>query len=241
MSEPTNTALPASKETTTPSVSRGPSVRQIAVVVAILAVGVLVTALTSDVTKISEPGIRLMNDKPYLPEKAGVWQGGELKGLSQEEIDVLPKDTQGARRVYKDAAGNEIYCALILAGREVTSIHRPELCLPAQGWVIESEHTEAVPAKQAPGGRLPVMRMNASHLVSGGGADSRANCVFAYWFVGKDRITAQHWQRIMWTTMDRVFHNRNHRWAYFLIQIGVKGAKTSEDLKREQDQGMKLI
>jgi len=238
MSEPTNTASPASKETTTPVGSRGPSVRQIAVVVAILAAGLVVTALTSDVAKVSEPGIRLVDKKPYLPEKAGAWQGGELQGLSKGEIEVLPKDTLGARRIYKDAASNEIYCAVILAGHEVTSIHRPELCLPAQGWIIEEEHTEIIPAEGAPGGRLPVMRMSSSHTMPQGG---RVDCVFVYWFVGHDRITAQHWQRIMWTTMDRVFRNRNHRWAYFLIQASVKSAKTGEDLKRGQDQATKLI
>ena len=44
-----------------------------------------------------------------------------------------------------------------------------------------------------------------------------AYTVFVYWFVGKDRTTPYHAQRILWSTLDRVLHNRNHRWAYFLI------------------------
>src|ERR1035438_2700688 len=42
---------------------RGPSTRQIAIVVAILGGGVLFTAMTSDVTKVSEPGVKLTPDR----------------------------------------------------------------------------------------------------------------------------------------------------------------------------------
>ena len=134
--------------------SRGPSVVQIAVVVAILGAGILVTALTSDVTRVSEPGVRLVDGQPFLPEKVADWTGGELQGLSENERKLLPADTEGARRLYTDKAGDEVFCSIILAGREVTSIHRPELCLPGQGWRIENEYTESIPTAAADGGQL---------------------------------------------------------------------------------------
>ena len=56
------------------STRRGPSTRQIAIVVAILGSGVLFTAMTSDVTKVSEPGVKLTPDgQPFLADKAGDW------------------------------------------------------------------------------------------------------------------------------------------------------------------------
>lgn len=198
--------------------SQGPSVRQMVVVVAILAIGVLVTAMTSDVTRVSEPGIRLVNGEPVLPDQAGGWTGGKPEGLTEVERNVLPADTKGVRRAYRDAAGNELFCSIVLSGREVSSIHRPELCLPGQGWKIESEYTEPVSTPEAPGGVLQVMRMNATRTSTA--ADNQGvvtRFVFAYWFVGKDRVTPYHWQRILWTAEDRVLHNRNHRWAYIMV------------------------
>jgi hypothetical protein len=220
---------------------RGPSTAQIAIVVAILAVGVLFTAVTSDVAKVSEPGVNLYPDgTPFLVDQAGAWTGGEKTGLTEDEQRLLPKDTEGSRRLFKDKDGNELFCSIVLAGRDVTSIHRPELCLPGQGWKIQSEFTQAIPVPTAPGGVLNVMRMNAVRTIQlPGGRTGELWSVFAYWFVGKDRITPYHWQRIYWTAKDRVFHNTNHRWAYILIHKPIK--EGAVDATSSQDDAMKVV
>jgi hypothetical protein len=93
------------------STQRGPSTRQIAIVVAILGGGVLFTAMTSDVTKVSEPGVKLTAEgQPFLTDKAGNWTGGELSGLTDEEKKILPEDTMGARRMFKDKDGDKLFC-----------------------------------------------------------------------------------------------------------------------------------
>jgi EpsI family protein len=200
--------------------SRGPSVIQLAVVLAILGSGVLVTALTSSVTQVAEPGIRLVDGKPFLVEQAGDWKGGPLEGLTEAERNILPADTEGVRRIYKDAQGHEVYCSVILEGKDVTSIHRPELCLTGQGWVLEKPRVEQIPTPAAKNGLLPVSRLNATRNIRlENGRIALARSVFLYWFVGKDRVTASHPQRIMLTTIDRVLHNRNARWAYILIHV----------------------
>ena len=52
--------------------------------VVILAVGVLLTATTSDVAKVSEPGVKLYPDgTPFLVDQAGDWTGGEKTGLTR--------------------------------------------------------------------------------------------------------------------------------------------------------------
>src|SRR5579862_4435882 len=79
---------------------RGPSTAQIAIVVAILGGGVLFTAMTSDVAKTSEPGIKLSSDgTPFLAEQVGDWTGGERTGLTEDETRLLPADTEGSRRL----------------------------------------------------------------------------------------------------------------------------------------------
>ena len=63
------------------------------------------------------------------------------------------------------------------------------------------------------------MKMNANQFVKlPDGRIVQARAVFVYWFVGKGRVTPYHWQRIFWTAKDRILHNTNHRWAYFLIE-----------------------
>jgi EpsI family protein len=215
MSETASTSAPAAR-------SSGPSALQLGVVVAILGGGVLLTALTSNVTQVSEPGVKLVDGQPFLPDRAGAWQGGEASGLSPEERAILPSDTEGVRRVYQDGEGHEVFCSLVLAGRDVTSIHRPELCLRGQGWQWGGLQVMEIPVESAPGGTLAVSRLDAVHpVVAPDGRRGELPGIFVYWFVGKDRTTPHHWQRILWTTTDRVFHNRNHRWAYFLVHTPV--------------------
>lgn len=220
----------------------GPSVKQIAVVVVILAVAIIVTALTSDVTKALEPGIRLVNGQPYLPESVGEWRGDELQGLTPDERQVLPADTEGARRRYRTSDGRELACSVVLAGRDVTSIHRPELCLPGQGWQIERAVTEAVPTANVPGGVLSVMCMDAVRVATPpGGQRGTWRALFVYWFIGKDRITPHHWERILWTAKDRVLHNRNHRWAYVLILVPEGAEQPGVDMARARAEALRQV
>jgi hypothetical protein len=248
MSESGVNTIPAAAEQPSARVAattarRGPSTRQIAIVVVILGGGVLFTAMTSDVTKISEPGIKLTADgQPFLTDKAGDWTGGELTGLTEIEKKILPEDTMGSRRVFKDKDGDELFCSIVLAGRDVTSIHRPELCLTGQGWSLGGLQVEQIPTPAVKGGVLSVSRLNATRDVSlPDGRTGKADSIFLYWFVGKDRVTPYHWQRIYWTARDRVLHNTNHRWAYILIHIPVVHGEGSSGMGKSEEQTMKVV
>jgi Protein of unknown function (DUF3485) len=234
---------PSSAHATAAPTSRGPSTRQIAIVVAILGGSVLFTAMTSDVTKVSEPGIKLTADgQPFLTDKAGNWTGGELTGLTDVEKQILPEDTMGSRRLFQDKDGDELFCSIVLAGRDVTSIHRPELCLTGQGWSLGRLQVEQIPTPATKSGLLSVSRLDATRDVKlSDGRIGRANSIFLYWFVGKDRVTPYHWQRIYWTARDRVLHNINHRWAYILIHIPVKKNTDAGDATKSEEDTMKVV
>lgn len=240
-SNPTTATTTTLSETATKS--RGPGLIHLGIAVGILAAGVVLTALTADVTKVSEPGILLVNNEPYLPERLGNWVGGPQEGLSEVERNVLPADTLGARRLYQDGAGNQLYCSIVLAGRDVTSIHRPEVCLPGQGWRIQSQYVQTIPVPAAPGGKLGIMRMNSVREVqtAPGGPTVPVYSVFAYWFVGKDIVTPHHWERILRNTWDRVFHNTNHRWAYILIHVPVKPESAVQLPNNGTDEAMQTV
>lgn len=235
--QPTPASVPPAKPT------RSPGVRQLLILVLVLAAGIILTALTSDVSRMSEPGVRVENGQPVLPDQAGPWIGGESSGMTPEERKVLPADTELVRRTYTNSAGDVVYCAIVLAGSDVTSIHRPELCLTGQGWKLDASRGADVALRDAKRATLTVTRMNASmNLPSRNGSPSaQAYSVFVYWFVGKDRITHSHPQRILWTTMDRVLHNRNHRWAYFLINAIAPVRAGKVDPIETQNERMRLV
>jgi EpsI family protein len=225
----TRTTTAASPSTVTPSVKR------LAIVVVILIAGILLTTFSADVTRVSEAGI-----EPVLPERIGKWTGKQVD-ISQVEKDLLPSDTEFARRLYTDDAGHQVFCSIILSGRDVSSIHRPELCLPGQGWNIQDSRVIAVPLPDKNEPLLVTKLLAAYDVKSGEHKGTRVRGVFFYWFIGKDRLTPYHWQRILLTSYDRVLHNRNHRWAYVLIsanvtsdlmpQGGLDEAQTTEMLK----------
>ena len=233
--------------TTIPPVSpvsqpQGPGARQLLIVVVILVVGLVLTALTADVTRVCEPWIRLVDEHPFLPETVGPWQGSPQTGLTADERAVLPPDTEKAARIYTNALGQTVYCAVVLAGRDVTSIHRPEVCLTGQGWKLEAAQTERIDIPTSPGGVLRVSRMNSSSTIPlKNDQIAQVYAVFVYWFIGRDRTTPYHWERIWWTTVDRLFHNRNHRWAYFLLDTVVPPQRAATDPQTGQTEAMQVL
>ncbi|HEY8965037.1 MAG TPA: EpsI family protein [Candidatus Methylacidiphilales bacterium] len=182
---------------------------------AILAVGVLVAALclfaSPDVTQSSHVSLRL-----GLPDTVGSWTGKD-EPISEAEKTILPADTGFARKRYQDYLGETILASIVLAGAEKRSIHRPEICLPGQGWKIDSSSVVPIPlndsAKPLEATRLLLSR--PIRLRDGQAATLQA-CML-YWYVGDEVTTPLHWKRIWLTAWDRVVHHRNHRWAYVYV------------------------
>ena len=227
-----------------PVISRpsGPGIRQLVILISVVVAGIVLTTLTADVKRTSEPGIRLVNDRPFLPDTVGGWTAGAQERLSDDERSVLPPDTDGARRVYTNATGRSVFCTVVLAGRDVTSIHRPEVCLTGQGWKLDAAQTERVETPAGPNGVLRVARMNAGKTIQlKDGHQAQMYVVFTYWFVGKGRTTPHHWERIWWTTVDRVLHGRNQRWAYFLFDIVAPTDRAATDPRAGQDEAMQHL
>lgn len=190
-------------------------------------------------------GICYLTPVPPVSDASGVVM--ELPGLvngmigadtpvSQAERLILPPDTEFARKVYRSAVGDEILFSIVLSGAEKRSIHRPEACLPGQGWTIRSARVEEVPLEG--GGVLPVMNLALERQVQL--ADGRiipVRSFYFYWFVGNDVTTPHHWKRVLLTSWDRIVEGKTHRWAYVIctamVTEGLKpyGRSEAETLK----------
>jgi len=64
---------------------------------------------------------------------------------------------------------------------------------------------------------LGVMVLNMDQKVRGGDVPMIIPQYYAYWFVGKDRETPHHLERMFWMAYDRIVRNVAHRWAYLSV------------------------
>ncbi len=160
-------------------------------------------------------GIRL-----ELPQFVGKWYGVDQK-IGASELAMLASDTEFARKLYTDAAGNAIFVSIVLSGSDLdNSIHRPERCLPAQGWTIADSRQLQIPL--ASGQKLSVTRLHDVRQVplSNGEVVTIYNLNY-YWFVGYHHLTASHLERTMMDIQDRVFKGYNQRWAYITVAADI--------------------
>jgi hypothetical protein len=121
----------------------------------------------------------------------------------------------------------------VLAGGEKRSIHRPEVCLPGQGWTINS--SEVVPVTLSTGTKLQVMKLVLEREVQASAKERiKIKSLFLYWFVGKGVTTPKHETRVFLTSWDRVVHNLNHRWAYVIVNSMVTEGLAPGGLNEEE-------
>jgi EpsI family protein len=152
-----------------------------------------------------------------LPEMLGGW-AGKPQAVTDREHEVLAPDTEFCRKVYEDGLGDKVLVSIVLSGHDLdNSIHRPERCLPAQGWTIQDSSTLNLPVPDAPGGKLPVTRLHDFQQMTYRGQVANVYNLNYYWFIGYSDITASHIQREFMDMRDRLLHGYNQRWAYVTV------------------------
>ncbi len=148
--------------------------------------------------------------------------GSPLGNMNWAERAMLPADTGLVRKYYsRGDAPPGIQATIVLSGDDRSSIHRPQVCMTANGHEIDRERVIRVPleGRDAP---LDIMVLDmVKPFTREDGSNGLYSSYYAYWFVGKDRETASHLDRMAWMGYDRVFHGVSHRWAY----IAMAGAR----------------
>lgn len=185
--------------------------------IAVIAFGVVllvICKITPDATTISDPGV-LMS----LPHKIGDYWGNSMEASQAEKLG-LPSDTEFERKMYESTEGDQVMCSIVLSGANRRSIHRPEACLPGQGWTIKTGQVLSIPIENHP--PLEVMNLTLTRPVELPNQQRKTlNSYYFYWFVGHNRTTPHHKYRIFFSSWDRVFHHENHRWAYCIVHSQV--------------------
>jgi hypothetical protein len=156
--------------------------------------------------------------------------GGELDSIAFAEKGALPADTTIIRKYYTSPGKPSFFASIVLSASEQKSIHRPQQCLPAQGHSIERNRVIDVPLA----GRDEPLQVMLLDLRVASGPRAGSTSAFAYWFVGTDRETPYHLQRLFWMASDRVLRNTTHHWAYVSIGTGrTDGSKDHVEALRE--------
>jgi hypothetical protein len=130
-------------------------------------------------------------------------------------LGYLPKDTSYTERLYTAPDGFQISGTIILMGADRTSIHKPDYCLPGQGWIINEKTVVDVPVAGAENYKLPVAKWvigNSFQKPDGQKVDVRG--VYVFWFVAEGEQTTDNYQRMWWLARDLLRTGVLQRWAY---------------------------
>ncbi len=104
--------------------------------------------------------------------------------------NALPADTSYGQRVYQAADGFTAQMTVVLMGADRSSIHKPQICLPAQGWTINQTEETAVPMAGLGTYALPVIKITASNQLPVNGQMVAARGIYVYWFVADGELSA---------------------------------------------------
>ncbi|MEY2480076.1 MAG: hypothetical protein QOI04_1003 [Verrucomicrobiota bacterium] len=172
-----------------------------------------------------------------LPEEVADWHG-DNQPITQAERDALGPDTQFARKLYTNGSGDQVFVSIVLSGPDMnTSIHRPERCLPAQGWTVSDSRTTTVPTDERP---LKATRLaNIRNVPLQDGKLINIRALNYYWFVGSTDVTPSHFQRTWIDIRDRILKGRNQQWAYVMVMASI--TKDYKIFGRDEKQTDELI
>lgn len=177
----------------------------------VLLVGFSATFLLPRASVSSPSGIAMK-----LPAWVGPWLGEDAE-VTAKEIGALAKDTQFARKIYTSPEGDHIFVSIVLSGGDMaSSIHRPERCLPAQGWSLQSSRNETIPIGDGRSLDTKLLR-SVRRFGDDAGKEQLITNLNYYWFIGYSRSTPSHLQRTLWDMHDRLIYGYDQRWAYVTV------------------------
>jgi hypothetical protein len=169
-----------------------------------------------------------------LPTFVGDWFGTTLS-VSQRELDVLAKDTVFSRAQYTDSRDNAVVASIVISGHDLnSSIHRPERCLPAQGWTVNKSEKGQMNVPGLSINPFPYTKLENYAFMEippspeyPQGATGRRYNITRYFFIGAETITRSHDVRTYRDMVERVFLGQSQQWAYvtFSVDYGIGPAR----------------
>ena len=100
-------------------------------------------------------------------------------------------------------------------GADRTSIHKPDYCLPGQGWSINQKTMVNIPVAGAQGYQLPVAKwVIGNSFQTPDGQKQPVSGLYVFWLVADGEETPDNYQRMWWMGRDLLRTGVLQRWAY---------------------------
>lgn len=183
-----------------------------------------------------------------LPESFSSWQG-EPREPGAKEKQILAKDTEFERMHYVSNGYGKapVEVSVVFSGKSVNqSIHRPEICLRAQGWEFVKENNvifdellqdgEVLPLRELVC-RFPLMRRvgagedaELEPVLLSDGTQAYRWRIFYYTFIGHSDIVSGHYARTLQDIKTRVAGGYDQRWAYATFSVPLT-ADVAEEIR----------
>ncbi|MDB6005583.1 MAG: hypothetical protein JWR15_2570 [Prosthecobacter sp.] len=180
---------------------------------------------------VSAPGVKLKPDdsrRPDLPLSLDAYQGME-NDMTAKEKDLLDEGVRLTRIAYLAGSTRLIMATVILSGFEKRSLHRPEVCLPNQGWTVTDRTPISLHLED--GRDITVMMMRIFRDVEPKpGVRIRTRAINFYWYIGSHGTTcADHYEHVFLSYYDSVFRNIQHRWAMASIYVPLPEQRVGQE------------
>lgn len=195
-------------------------------------IAVLLICRWTPVSPISEPGLTLA-----LPARFEDYTSQPLE-MSAKEKSVFEDGVDLSRTFYYAPGGRNVLCTVVMSGPVTRSLHRPEVCLPAQDWKIDHTHLETITLSDGRALEVAVLALFRERQDEQG-RRLRVRGTNLYWYAGLDRQTASYPWHVCLSHWDNVVRNINHRWcmaSFFLTmpEIPADQADPMEEIMSEE-------
>jgi hypothetical protein len=133
--------------------------------------------------------------------------------MTANERSVLDEGVELSRIFYGSPDGRRLLATVVVGGPGKRTLHRPEVCLPGQGWIISS--SSSVPISLANGQTVTATLLRLFRDTSNDqGVRIRIRALNFYWYIGSDGGTRpDYYGHIAKGYQDAILKNLNHRWS----------------------------
>ncbi len=146
--------------------------------------------------------------------------GAPLESVAVGENAKLPPGTPIFRKIYTSTGRPHVQLSAVFTGADRKSIHRPQVCLVAQGNQIQNEYSREISI--SPTDKLKVRVLEYTGAARNEtGKKVTSGSIFAYWFFNPEYETDSHFRRMLRQSVDDMITCYRPRWAYVSCVVPV--------------------